>query len=47
MLHPVPALRGLGHPPQIGVRTAVRLVGQHAGHLGITVDEMAAVLRTD
>jgi len=27
--------------------TAVRLVAEHCGHLGITVDEMAAELETD
>jgi hypothetical protein len=36
-----------GMVPPVSVGTAVRLVAQHAGHLGITVDEMAAALETD
>ena len=28
--------------PPVSVGTAVRLVAEHCGHLGITVDEMAA-----
>lgn len=31
-------------PPRIAVGTAMRLVGQHCVHLGIDVDQMAAVL---
>jgi len=31
----------------VSVGTAVRLVAEHCGHLGITVDEMAAELETD
>lgn len=31
--------------PPITVGTAARLVGQHCGHLGIDLDEMAAILR--
>jgi hypothetical protein len=31
----------------VSVGTAMRLVGQHAGHLGITVDEMAELLEGD
>lgn len=30
--------------PPVAVTTAVRLVAQHCGHLGITVDDMAALL---
>jgi hypothetical protein len=33
--------------PPVSVGTAVRLVAQHCGHLGITVDEMAAALDGD
>jgi len=33
--------------PPVSVGTAVRLVAEHCGHLGITVDEMAAELETD
>ena len=33
--------------PPVSVGTAVRLTAQHCGHLGITVDEMAATLETD
>jgi hypothetical protein len=33
-----------GSPPPVTVSTAVRLVGQHCVHLGITVDHMADVL---
>lgn len=30
--------------PPVSVSTAVRLVGQHCTHLGIDLDEMAAIL---
>jgi hypothetical protein len=33
--------------PPVTVGTAVRLVGQHAAHLGITVDDMAEALRAE
>ena len=42
-----PRCAGSGVVPPVSVGTAVRLVAQHCGHLGITVDEMAAVLETD
>ena len=38
---------GSGVVPPVSVGTAVRLVAQHCGHLGITVDEMAAALDGD
>lgn len=31
--------------PPVSVGTAARLVVQHAGHLGLTADEMAAAIR--
>jgi hypothetical protein len=36
-----------GVVPPVSVGTAVRLVAEHCGHLGITLDEMAAELGTD
>lgn len=33
--------------PSVSVGTAVRLVGQHAEHLGIDVDEMAAAMEDE
>jgi hypothetical protein len=33
-----------GVAPPITVGTAMRLIGEHAAHLGVTVDEMAAAL---
>ena len=36
-----------GGPPRVTVGTAVRLVGQHAGHLGIDVDDMAQAMREE
>jgi hypothetical protein len=33
--------------PPVSVGTAARLVGQHAGHLRITVDEMAQAMREE
>ena len=39
-----PRCAGSGVVPPVSVGTAVRLVAQHCGHLGITVDEMAAEL---
>jgi hypothetical protein len=42
-----PRCAGSGVVPPVSVGTAVRLVAQHCGHLGITVDETAAVLETD
>jgi hypothetical protein len=35
---------GSGVVPPVTVATAFRLVGQHAGHLGLTVDEMAEIV---
>ena len=42
-----PRCAGSGVVPPVSVGTAVRLVAQHCGHLGITVDEMAAALDGD
>ena len=42
-----PRCAGSGVVPPVSVGTAVRLTAQHCGHLGITVDEMAAALETD
>ena len=42
-----PRCAGSGVVPPVSVGTAVRLTSQHCGHLGITVDEMAAALETD
>jgi hypothetical protein len=39
-----PRCAGSGVVPPVAVSTAVRLVGQHAGHLGIDVDRMAEIL---
>lgn len=33
--------------PPVSLRTAVNLVGQHAAHLGIDVDEMAAAMEAE
>ena len=42
-----PRCAGSGVVPPVSVGTAVRLAAQHCGHLGITVDEMAAALEAD
>jgi hypothetical protein len=42
-----PRCAGSGVVPPVSVGTAVRLTAEHCGHLGITVDEMAAALETD
>ena len=42
-----PRCAGSGVVPPVSVGTAVRLVAEHCGHLGITVDESAAALETD
>ena len=42
-----PRCAGSGVAPPVSVGTAVRLVLQHCGHLGITVDEMAAAMGTE
>jgi hypothetical protein len=42
-----PRCAGSGVVPPVSVGTAVRLTAQHCGHLGITVDEMAAALEAD
>jgi hypothetical protein len=42
-----PRCAGSGVVPPVSVGTAVRLVAQHCGHLGITVDETAEILETD
>lgn len=39
-----PPCAGSGITPPVAVSTAVRLVGQHCQHLGITVDDMAAAM---
>ncbi|MGD9525626.1 hypothetical protein [Pseudonocardia sp.] len=39
-----PTCAGSGTPPNVAVATAVRLVAQHCGHLGITFDDMAEAL---
>lgn len=39
-----PPCMASGIAPPVAVTTAVRLVGQHCGHLGIDVDQMAALL---
>lgn len=36
-----------GVVPPVSVGTAVRLVAQHAGHLGIDMDQMAAAMEAD
>jgi hypothetical protein len=36
-----------GIAPPVAIGTAVRLVGQHAEHLGIDVDQMAAALHDE
>jgi hypothetical protein len=36
-----------GMAPPVAVGTAVRLVGQHAEHLGIDVDEMAEAMEAE
>ena len=42
-----PRCAGSGMAPPVSLSTAVRLVGQHAEHLGIDVDQMAAELEGD
>ena len=42
-----PRCAGSGVVPPVAVSTAVRLVGQHCGHLGSTVDEMGAAVEGD
>jgi hypothetical protein len=42
-----PRCAGSSVVPPVSVGTAVRLVAQHCGHLGITVDQMAEALETD
>lgn len=40
-----PRCAGSGVAPPVAVGTAARLVGQHAVHLGIDLDEMAETMR--
>jgi len=42
-----PPCAGSDVAPPVTVGTAVRLVCQHAAHLGITLDDMAAALEAD
>ena len=42
-----PRCAGSGVAPPVSVDTAVRLVAERCGHLGITVDEMAAALEVE
>jgi hypothetical protein len=40
-----PLCAGSSVAPPVSLGTAVRLVGQHAEHLGIDLDEMAAAMQ--
>jgi hypothetical protein len=42
-----PRCDGSDTDPRIGLGTAFRLVAQHCEHLGIDLDEMAAILERD
>lgn len=42
-----PRCAGSDVAPPVSVGTAVRLVGQHCVHLGITVDDMAEAMESD
>ena len=42
-----PRCAGSGMAPPVAVGTAVRLVCQHAEHLGIDVDQMAEAIETE